>query len=459
MPPSLASRDMDAVYAHIDADVQDTVDQLARLCRQPSVSAQNMGLQEMAALLAAEMQAMGIDTRLEPTCTGVPVVYGELPGPGNAPTLLIYNHYDVQPPEPLDLWVTPPFEPSVRDGRLYARGATDNKGNIASRLAAVRALAANGGVPVTLKFIIEGQEEISSPGLPDFLKRKRDMLQAGGCVWEDTMGRVDAPIVSLGNKGMCKIELRCRVATTDSHSAYAGIYPNAAWRLVWALSTIKSPDDRVLVPGFCDRVRPLDAAEQAIVERLPPMDGAALRQTRGANRLVGDVADGAIHARQSLDPTCNLAGLIAGYTGPGSKTVIPAEAMARIDLRLVPDQDPDEIADLIRAHLKRGGFDDIEVIGNGGSYPSRSPVDNGLNRAIAAASRQAYGKEAIFEPHQAGGTPQWVIGRYLGIPCSATGVGYVTCMSHAPNENIVIDQMIQGAKYMASIIANFADEP
>ncbi len=219
----------------------------------------------------------------------------------------------MQPPEPLALWQTPPFEPSVRDGKVFARGATDNKGNIVSRLAAVRALMARGGVPVTLKFMIEGQEEISSPGLPDFLERNRDMLQADGCIWEDTMGRVDAPIVSLGNKGMCKVELRCRVAATDSHSAYAGIYPNAAWRLIWALATIKGPDDRVLVPGFYDTVRPLDSAEQTVVERLPPMDGARLRRTRGVAQLVGGIADDAIHARQTLEPTCNIAGLVSGW--------------------------------------------------------------------------------------------------------------------------------------------------
>lgn len=450
-------RDMAAIYRHIDSHADDTVAQLVRLCRQPSVSAQGVGLQAMAELLAAEMAAMGITTRLEPTCTGVPIVYGELVSPGATRTLLIYNHYDVQPAEPLDLWTTPPFDPAVRDGRVFARGATDNKGNIASRLAAVRAMQAHGGVPVTLKFIIEGQEEISSPGLPDFLERNRDLLQADGCIWEDTMGRVDAPIVSLGNKGMCKIELRCRVADVDSHSAYAGIYPNAVWRLVWALATIKGPDGRVTVPGFYDSVRPLDAAEQAIVDRLPPTDGARLRQTRGLARLVGDVTDDAIHARQSLEPTCNISGITGGYTGPGSKTVIPAEAMARIDMRLVPDQDPAEIAALVRRHLQAGGFDDIEVQHIGSSHPSRSPVDNALNRAIAAASRDAYGKDAVFEPHQAGATPQWVIGRYLGMPCSATGVGYVTCMSHAPDENIIISQMIDGAKYMASIFAHFAD--
>lgn len=448
---------MQDVHAEIDRRAEQSIALLARLCRQPSISAGRVGLPEMAALLAGEMQALGISTHLEPTCTNVPIVRGTLRAPGAERTLLIYNHYDVQPVEPLERWTTPPFQPEIHDGRLYARGATDNKGNIVSRLAAVAALlATRDRLPINLEFLIEGEEEISSPGLPSYLDQNRTHFAADACLWEDTMGRVDAPIVSLGNKGMAKVELLCRVAATNSHSAYAGLYPNAAWRLAAALATIKGPDEHVRIPGFYDAIRPLGPAEQEIVARLPPIDGANLRRVRGLARLVSDLADSEIHARQSLEPTCNLSGLAAGYTGPGSKTVIPAEALARIDMRLVPDQDPAEIVSLLRAHLAAQGFDDIEVRDLGGSFPSRSPVDNPFNRAIDAASRAVYGKSAIFEPHQAGSTPQWVIGRYLGIPCSATGVGYVTCMSHAPDENIRIDHLIEGAKYMASIFCEFA---
>src|SRR6185312_2447577 len=273
---------MKDVFSHIDQHSQETVELLAKLCRQPSISAQRVGLQEMALLVQDVLRETGFDTHLEPTCTGIPVVYGELRSPGAERTLLIYNHYDVQPPEPLDLWTNPPFEPTVRDGRLYARGATDNKGNIASRIAAIKAiLAERGSLPVNVKYIIEGEEEISSPGLADFLSRSKELLKADGCIWEDTMGRVDAPIVSLGNKGMCKVELRCKVADTDSHSAYAGIYPNAIWRLVWALSTIKGPDERVRIPGFYDQVRPYSPAEQKVVDALPPVDGEGLKRVRG----------------------------------------------------------------------------------------------------------------------------------------------------------------------------------
>ena len=422
-----------ATNAAIDADAQSTVDLLLRLCRQPSISAQRIGLPEMATLVQTVLEETGFEARQEPTNTGVPLVYGELRAPGATRTLLIYNHYDVQPPEPLEKWTTPPFEPTIRDGRVFARGATDNKGNIASRIAAIRALrATHGALPINLKYIIEGEEEISSPGMPDFLAAHTELLSADGCLWEDTMGRVDAPIVSLGNKGMCKVEFRARVAAVDSHSAYAGVYPNAIWRLVWALATLKDQNERVLIPGFYDAIRPYSPSEQRVVDALPPLSGENLRQVRGIDRLVSNLQDHEIHRRQSTEPTCNISGIEGGYVGAGSKTVIPATARARIDMRLVADQDPQHIETLLREHLVHQGFDDIEVIALGHSHPSRTAVDTPLNRAIMAASRAVYGKDAIIEPHQAGSTPQWVIERFLGMPCSATGVGYVTSMTHAP---------------------------
>lgn len=448
---------MHDVYEYIVSHREQAVADLVRLCRQPSISAQHVGLQEMAELLCSFMTEIGIDARLQPTSTGVPLVYGELRSRVAARTLLFYNHYDVQPVDPLELWDSPPFEPEIRNGRVYARGATDNKGNIVSRMVAVKAfLAVRGMAPVNLKFMIDGQEESGSPGLANFVEGNRDLLRADGCVWEDTMGRIDAPVVSLGNKGNCKVELRCRVADIDSHSAYAGVYPSAVWRLVWALASIKSEDEMVHLDSFYDSVRPLSLAEEEMVRALPAVDGAELRRIRGIRRLVLGLDDHEIHRRQTLEPTLNIGGMWGGYQGKGTKTVIPAEATARLDARLVPDQDPHQFVEQIRAHLLRRGFEDIEVSLLATTYPCRTPLDNPLNDAIVAASWDAYGKAPIFEPHQPGGTPQWVIDRYLGIPCSATGVGYVTCMSHAPNENIRIDHLVDGSKYMAAIMMNFA---
>jgi acetylornithine deacetylase/succinyl-diaminopimelate desuccinylase-like protein len=448
------------IHRFIEDHRADFVQQLVELCSQPSVSAHQHGLDQMAELLTRTMRRQNITARTVPTATGVPAVVGELRSPAAKRTLLFYNHYDVQPPDPLDEWETPPFEPSVRGGRIFARGATDNKGNIVSRLAAVRAFCeVRGAPPVNVRFLVEGQEEVMSPGLPDFVASHAAALRADACIWEDTMGRVDAPVVSLGSKGMCYLKLQCKVADTASHSAYARLYPNAAWSLVWALASLKGPDETILVEGFYDDLRELDADERRMIEALPPLDLEDRQRERGVRSMLAGVSSDNAHARQSLDPTLNISGIGGGYQGPRSKTVIPHSATAWLDIRLVPDQDPGKIADLVRAHLAHRGFADIEIECLGASLPSRSSLDNRLNRAIGRASQSVYGKPPVFEPHQAGSTPQWVVGRFLRIPCSATGVGYVTSMTHAPNENIRIDHLVDGAKYMASIMQEFAGEP
>jgi acetylornithine deacetylase/succinyl-diaminopimelate desuccinylase-like protein len=273
------------------------------------------------------------------------------------------------------------------------------------------------------------------------------------------MGRVDAPVVSLGNKGVCYLELHCRTANTDFHSSFAEVYPNAAWRLVQALGTIKDPaTGRVLVEGFYDKVRPLDADEQEIVDKLPPVDAEERKQMFGITGLANGI-DGKEAARRiAIWPTCNIAGLLSGYVGEGRKTVTPSEAMARIDCRLVVDQDADEIRDKFEAHLRKHGFPEIEVELVSKGRPSRSAVKTRLNRVIARASREVYGKEAIFEPCQGGGTPVWVGTEVLGIPVASTGVGYVSAVTHAPDENIDLGHLIEGAKYMATIIARFGEK-
>lgn len=450
---------LEDVFTYLDEHEDEGVKLLTRLCSQPSISAVREGLADMAGLLSEEMGKLGIDVRLEDTSTGVQVVVGSIEVDDALPTLLFYNHYDVQPVDPLDEWVTPPFEPAVRDGHLYARGATDNKGNIVSRLAAIAAHRAVGRpLPCNVKFMIEGQEEIGSPGFADFVERRSDMLRADACVWEDAMGRIDEPVVSLGSKGMCHLELRAKVANVDAHSAYATVFPNAAWRLIWALAALKGEDERVRVPGFYESVRPLDENERSMLDRLIPLDSAQLRAERGFRRLLLDVEGRDIHARRTLEPTCNVAGIVGGYIGEGTKTVLPAEARALIDLRLVPDQEPQEVFEAVKRHLTDLGFDDVEVVFVGGSLPSRTPLDSPLNRAIARASRAAYDKDAIFEPHNAGSTPQWIVGRHLGIPCSATGVGYVTADPHAPNEKIDLGHLRDGTRFMAAIMEEFGRE-
>lgn len=445
---------MNPVHAYIDEHFDRFVDELKRMCAQPSVSTKHIGIEEMARLLVDLMRAKGIDARTYPT-PGHPIVVGQAKGQADR-TLLFYNHYDTQPEDPLEKWTTPPFEPTIRDGRLYARGATDNKGNIISRLAAVEAiLKVRGALPVNLKFLVDGEEEIASPNLPEFCRQNKDLLAAEGCIWEDTMGRVDAPVVSLGNKGNCYVEVRCRTANTDFHSSFAGVYPNALWRLVWALSTVKGPDERVLVEGFYDDVRPLSPDEEELVRKIPPIDAEDRKRRFGMKRLAAGQDGPAATRRIAVEPTCNIAAIVGGFIQPGRKTVLPAEALAKMDIRLVADQDPVDIHQKLVRHFQKHGFDDVEVTLVSAGRPSRTAYRTRLNEVIKEASLEVYGKQPIFEPNGPGSTPCWVADQVLGLPVASTGVGYVTALSHAPDENIDLEHLRQGMKWMATIIERF----
>jgi len=425
---------------------------LDRLCRQPSVSMQTVEIAEMAELLAGEMGALGIDAEVRRTA-GHPVVVARVPGAGPK-SLLFYNHYDVQPVDPLDEWVTPPFEPSVRDGRLYARGATDNKGNIVSRLMAVHLLRDIGPLPLTVKFLIEGEEEIGSPSLPAWAGANRSLLAADACVWEDTFrDESDVATITLGNKGLCYLQFECETASVDFHSSYAGIYPNAAWRLVDALATLRGPDGRVAVEGFYQDVRPHTDEDRELLAKLPPIDIAARQR---AFRLA-DVPhpDGRDARRVHLsEPTSNLAGLEAGYAGWGSKTVVPRRAVAKLDFRLVPDQDPERILAAIKAHLERHGYGDVRVTPLSSTPASKTPPGH-LSRTMEAAALAVYGRPAQVEPWGTGSTPNWIASELLGMPTAATGIGVAGSNTHAPNESLGVEDLRKGILYMAEIVRRF----
>ncbi len=447
--------DLGPVFAHIDEHAGEIVEDLCELCRQPSISTTHVGIEEMAALVQERLKRTGFETsRFETTHN--PIIYGEHKGSGPR-TLLYYNHYDVQPPDPVDAWETPPFEPTVREGHLYARGATDNKGNIMSRLAAIQAfLAVRGELPCTVKYMIEGNEEMSSPVIGPFVEGHKELLAADGCIWEDTF-REDAPVLSLGNKGMLYIELRCRTANVDFHSSHAQIYENAAWRLVWALSTMKDRDENILVEGFYDDIVPLSEKEKEYLRGITPYDGETRKKTFELRRFLLDLPDEKLPERHLANPTLNIAGIFGGYTGKGRKTIVTGEAAVKIDCRLVVNQEPEKIMVCIRRHLDKHGFEDVEVVSLGhGSFPAKSDPESPLVKACAAASQRVYGKNPEINPFGSGSTPTWSVIRYMGIPLCSTGVGYITARTHSANENIKIEHLIEGAKYMAAILEEFS---
>jgi acetylornithine deacetylase/succinyl-diaminopimelate desuccinylase-like protein len=449
-------------YNQIDSYLEKNLDkslaELSRLVAQPSVGAQNWGLQECAALVGEMLKSRGFDVRIMDT-PGAPVVFGERKGKSDK-TLLIYNHYDVQPPEPLDLWESPPFEPSLRDGKLYGRGVSDDKGHIVSRLFAIDALLeTEGELPCNIKFIIEGEEETASINLFDFIKNNVDLLKADACMWEfGGVDHLDVPLLYLGLRGICYVELSVETAATDVHSGLGGsIFPNAAWRLVWALATLKGEDERIRIPGFYDGIRSPSARDRQLMEALPEV-AEEYKSRYGVKEFIKGLTGGVdLKLEEVFSPTCTICGLTSGYQGPGSKTVLPARASAKVDFRLVPDQDPDDIRRKLRAHLDAHGFSDVQITDLGGDPPARTDPDEPFIQLVAKTSEEIFETPMQLVPMIGGSGPSHPFVHDLGLPVATAGLGYPDTRAHAPNENIRIDLYLKHARHMTRILKEFAE--
>lgn len=449
--------DWKRVDQEISTRLTASLEELSRLCAQPSIAAQGLGMQACAELVADMLRARGLSAHVMVT-NGHPVVFGERQGSSDR-TLLFYNHYDVQPPEPLALWQSPPFEPSLREGKLFARGVSDDKGHIVCRLAALDALlAVSGELPCHVKFIIEGEEEISSPHLPAFVAEHRELLAADACVWE--FGRVNdagVPLQYAGQRGICYVELTATTARKDVHSGIGGsIFPNAAWRLVWALQSIKGADGRIRLPGFYDLVRPASDRDWELLAALPDV-ADELRDGYGVERFVDGLTGVELRHAQIFRPTCTICGLTSGYQGAGSKTVMPARASAKIDFRLVPDQTPEVVLDQLRRHLKAEGFDDVEVTFLGGEPPARTNPDHPFLQLVSTAARDVYGVPQLITPLSGGSGPMHLFMHTLGVPIATAGVSYPGAQTHSPNEHILIDHFEKGVRHTARILGHFGD--
>ena len=447
---------MQDVFAYIDQHRDRFIERLQWLCRQPSIAAQGVGIQETARMVAQLMGEVGVASALYAT-DGAPVVYGTA-GTGGR-TLLIYNHYDVQPPEPLELWDSPPFAAEVRDGKLYARGAADNKGNLVARLSAVEAwLRVRGALPLTVRFVVEGEEEVSSAHLHQFVHEHRDLIHADGCLWEAGGKDIqENPGLYMGAKGILYVEMETRGADRDVHSSQATMVPNPAWRLVWALSTMKDRNERVLIEGFYDDVVEPTVEEVEHLRRIAAQrDDELRRRDLGLDAFLLGLSGIQLIKRNLFQPTCTICGIGAGYTGQGSKTVLPSRAIAKLDFRLVPNQRPDDILHKLHTHLAQHGFADVEVRPLGAEHPARTPVDSLLSRVIQETTREIYGRDPIVSPLMAATGPMYELTAQFGVPTVGTGAGYAHGNGHAPNENIRLEDFFQHMKHVALIFERFA---
>jgi len=383
-------------------------------------------------LAEAGMEAQLLET------AGHPVALGSWRGaPDDAPTLLIYGHYDVQPAEPLDLWSSPPFEPTRRDGRIFARGAADDKGQLFLHLAALKLLLkTRGHLPFHVVVLAEGEEEIGSPNLLPFVKQHVAALACDAVVISDSaMFAEGIPSLLYALRGLAYTEIRVQAARSDLHSgAYGGAVPNPAMALAQILASLHDEKGRVRIPGFYDRVQPWDDETRARIQALP-FDAEDFRRGVGAPALTGEAGFSTLE-RLWIRPTCEVNGLFSGYTGEGAKTVLPAEAMAKVSFRLVPDQDPDEVVAQLRTHVAAVAPEGvrIEVVALHGGRPWRARAGGPIFEAAREALAAAFGREPVLTG-EGGSIP--IVTEFeeiLGAPAILLGFALPGANMHAPDE-------------------------
>ena len=449
--------EMQKIYDHIDANVDEYIKDLQRFVQQPSVSAQNIGLQDCADLVVDMMHADGLPAEQHPLKAGPPVIIGHIPSEKSRKTLLCYSHYDVQPPEPIEAWTHGgPWSGAVVDGVLYGRGATDNKsGVLAFNKAAKAFLQVRGEVPVGLKFIIEGEEEIGSPNLGEWAARNKDLLEADGMHCLDGSVEIgpDVPDVSLGLKSILFVELVARGPRKDVHSLNFPLVPNPVWDLIHALSTIMDRDRNILIEDWAEGIYiPDEEDEGYLADKAARIDFDLLREDMAVDQFVlGRDGVDALRAR-TYEPTANIQGIVAGYIGAGSKTIVPSEARVRMDFRLIPHMQPDAAARKLKAHLKKHGFDSIEVkTFERAEEPYKISAKEDISQSIIAAAHEVYGEPPIVN----GVSAEGAILKHVWIPCVLTGFANPGCNLHAPDENIRIAEYIKGIKYAAAIMEHF----
>jgi acetylornithine deacetylase/succinyl-diaminopimelate desuccinylase-like protein len=445
---------MKQIYQYIDDNFQRFISELFTLLKQPSISSQRIGVEECARLLAKMMEDVGIRCEILPMGgrNNPPLVYGEISSPGAKKTVLIYGHFDVQPPEPLDQWDSPPFDPSIRNGRIYARGSADNKGQLFAHIKAVEAIMNTAKeLPVNLKFLCDPEEEIGSPSLDDFVKAHADRFSADMAYNSD--GAMDAsgrPILSFGNRGICYVEINYQEANRDLHSGqFGGPVPNPNWRVIDFLSTLRDPSGRVAIEGFYDDIVPPTAAEKDAIARIP-FNEEETRQYLGLKKFDGP-KDVEYWEKIMFHPTLNICGYSSGYGGQGTKTVLPCKTRVKIDMRLVKNQNPYDIFKKFKKHMEKHGFGDLDLKLMTAYNPAKTPIEHPMSKAVVAGVKKAFQSDPILYPLTGGSNPTSIITDFLGIPIIKVPYGSHDECNHAPNENLVIDLFIKGIKCSATV--------
>ena len=444
-----------AVDAYIEKNSRRFVEELKELCAFPSISNHGAEAVKPARDWLAERLARYTDRVETLEAGGMPALYAEVPGSGRR-KLLLYQHYDVQPVDPIELWDSKPFEPVEKEGRIVARGIADDKADVMARIHAVETLKQFGDVPVTLRFLVEGEEEIGSKSFEKIAHEHSSKLSADGCLWESGASFDDAsrPTLQFGCRGLVYVQLSVRFLAFDQHSGFASIYPSAAMYLIEALASLRDQDMNVRIDGFYDgMLKPTDADRRMMAKIDPEVEQR--KKLVGFDRLVRDPKPERVIEQLLFTPTCNIAGVTTGYQGPGSKTVLPAEATAKLDFRLIPDQDPAHVLDSLRKHLDSHGFDKVEIVWADAEKPARSDPESDVAKSVIESVRELHGEPVLWPFMQATG-PMHPVVSDLGIPTVLpVGVGRPDNRIHAPNENIRAADYLNTIRLMCRVWERF----
>ena len=442
---------------YVSSHIDEFAGEIMRLASQPSVSARKEGIGECSILVEKMLKATGATTRVLELEGAAPLVYGEIRSKKSSKTLMIYNHYDLQPEEPLELWKSPPFTPEIRDGAIYGRGVSDDKGELVSRLKVVQSfLETEGDIPCNVKFCFEGEEETGSVHLPDYVSKHQDLFGADAVIWEyGTVDNAGTPMVTLGVKGMIYLELVLRSLSQDAHSSYAAVLPSAPWRMVRLLNLLKDEKEMIRVPGWYDGVTSLSEDEIGVLQEMP-FDGADFKKTYGAGGFLGDMGDDQAKKALVQRPTGNIAGIWAGYEGPGPKTVLPKEVHVKMDFRLVPEQDPQDLWNKLRRYLDGNGFADVEMKLENMEPAARTSYRHPFAQAAMGAAEKVYGKKPIVELGSPGTGPLYLFTRRYSMPSVDIGVSSLDGGIHAPNENLKLENLRKGMLWIAETMERFS---
>ena len=457
----------------VDSEMDSLILDLQRLIRQPSVSAKKQGITECASLVADIMDRAGIhsqilhldhnicDGRHDDDSSANPIVYGEAKSKANpnGKTILFYNHYDVQPEDPIELWDKDPFSGKVEGNYIFGRGASDDKGELITRIKAVEYfLKMTGDVPCNVKFIVEGEEEIGSKNISQYLTQYKDMFACDGIIWE--FGYVDEkgiPIISLGMKGLLYVELVAKGPSRDAHSSLAVLIENPAWHLIRALNSMRDSAGRILVKDWYNEVRDFSAQDISLIEQ-EPFNEESFKKEYSIEKFVDNISGAETRKALAGNPTCNIAGILSGYIGEGAKTVLPAEAIAKLDFRLVPDMVPEKQLERIKKHLKENGFKENEIAVKfiHGEAAARVSVTDPFVNIVQEAAKEIFGS-VITSVSSAGTGPMHSFIEILKSPCVSVGSTYVYAKIHSPNEFARVDLLNNATKCICNIMEKFAN--